>query len=191
MMPVFTRIILFIIIFAVAVGFLAGIVILQVFLSRRESKWPGLIMPIITFGFSLIVFMAFVLFGVVSYVGGGAHMTVDMVADLVEIVDVEGSDYAYNAGADNAGIDDVNVDDTDYAIDAHGQPSGAWVAVPTEEGTVYTQTVRMGGSIIVVWFIYFLLMNVPTIVLMLIYIACRGKQRRLMELGRMSVQDLG
>lgn len=32
---------------------LCAIVALQIFLSRRESKWPGLILPILTFLFSL------------------------------------------------------------------------------------------------------------------------------------------
>lgn len=29
--------------------FLVGIVLLQIFLSRRESRWPGLILPLLTF----------------------------------------------------------------------------------------------------------------------------------------------
>jgi hypothetical protein len=29
-------------------------IILQIFLSKQKSKWPGLILPIITFGFSLL-----------------------------------------------------------------------------------------------------------------------------------------
>ena len=33
---------------------LAGIVVLQIFLSRRPSKWPGLVLPILSFLFSLI-----------------------------------------------------------------------------------------------------------------------------------------
>ena len=33
----------------------AGIIVLQIFLSKKESKWAGLILPIITFSISLIV----------------------------------------------------------------------------------------------------------------------------------------
>lgn len=29
--------------------FLIGLVVLQVFLSKRESKWPGLILPLLSF----------------------------------------------------------------------------------------------------------------------------------------------
>lgn len=34
--------------------FIAGVIVLQVFLSKRESKWPGLVLPIISFLFSLL-----------------------------------------------------------------------------------------------------------------------------------------
>ena len=35
-------------------SFFAGIIFLQIFLSRRESKWPGLVLPIISFLFGLL-----------------------------------------------------------------------------------------------------------------------------------------
>lgn len=34
--------------------FIAGMIVLQVFLSRSESKWPGLVLPIIAFLFGLL-----------------------------------------------------------------------------------------------------------------------------------------
>lgn len=37
----------------VALIFLVGVVILQVFLSKREGKWPGLVIPIMGVVFSL------------------------------------------------------------------------------------------------------------------------------------------
>lgn len=36
-----------------ALALLAGIVLLQIYLSRRESKWPGLVFPIVSFLSSL------------------------------------------------------------------------------------------------------------------------------------------
>jgi len=38
-------------------------IILQVFLSKQKSKWPGLILPIITFGFSLLSILNIASFG--------------------------------------------------------------------------------------------------------------------------------
>ena len=35
--------------------FLAGVVLLQIFLSRRESRWPGLVLPLISFLYALVL----------------------------------------------------------------------------------------------------------------------------------------
>ncbi|MBR5472316.1 MAG: hypothetical protein IKU81_09465 [Oscillibacter sp.] len=37
------------------VAFLVGTILLQIFLSKRESKWPGLVLPAITFLFSILM----------------------------------------------------------------------------------------------------------------------------------------
>ena len=34
---------------------LVGIVLLQIFLSKREGRWPGLILPLLTFLYSLLM----------------------------------------------------------------------------------------------------------------------------------------
>lgn len=48
------------------VAVLAGIIALEVWLSRRKSRWPGLIMPIISFALSLLLVFGFVAFSAVS-----------------------------------------------------------------------------------------------------------------------------
>lgn len=40
--------------FILAMLLLAGIVFLQIFLSKREDKWPGLVLPIMAFLFGLL-----------------------------------------------------------------------------------------------------------------------------------------
>ena len=45
--------------------FLIGLVVLQVFLSKRESKWPGLILPLLSFLYSLVMALS-----AVAYNGG-------------------------------------------------------------------------------------------------------------------------
>jgi len=35
--------------------FVVGGILLQIFLSRRESKWPGLILPLLAFLYSLVM----------------------------------------------------------------------------------------------------------------------------------------
>lgn len=47
--------------------FMAGVVFLEIFLARRTSKWPGLLLPIISFLYSLVG-----VFGLVGYIGGNA-----------------------------------------------------------------------------------------------------------------------
>jgi len=42
--------------------FCGGAIALQIFLSKRESKWPGLVMPVISFIFATLVALSIVLF---------------------------------------------------------------------------------------------------------------------------------
>ena len=41
---------------------IAGIVFLQIYLSKQESRWPGLVLPLITFLFSLMMVMSMAAF---------------------------------------------------------------------------------------------------------------------------------
>jgi len=91
--------------------FLAGIVLLQIFLSRRERRWPGLVLPGITFLYSVL-----------------ALLSVAAMGSVVEMV----------------------------------------------------------VAILVVAVLY----NIPTLILLAIYFACRGKQRKRGELNRMKIEDL-
>ncbi|HIV98065.1 MAG TPA: hypothetical protein H9745_10750 [Candidatus Agathobaculum stercoravium] len=60
-----------------------GIIALEVWLSRRKSRWPGLIMPAITFMVSLFLALGVALFSV-----GGA-------ATEVQVVDEETGEVVY------------------------------------------------------------------------------------------------
>ena len=89
---------------------LVGVPVLQVFLSRRESRWPGLVLPLLTLLYSLAMALSAV---------------------------------AYNGGI----------------------PWGPILA-----------SLIFG--------------NIPTVVLMAIYFACREKFRKRRELEKMSIDDL-
>lgn len=102
-----------IIVFLFAILLLAGIVFLQISLSKKESKWPGLVLPILAFLFGLL----FPLNMIVPSEGVSAGFLLQM---------------------------------------------------------------------LLVW----LLGNIPTILLLTIYFACRGKQRRRKQLNKMNIQDL-
>ena len=90
--------------------FLIGLVVLQVFLSKRESKWPGLILPLLSFLYSLLM--------------------------------------ACSAVAYNGGI-----------------PWGPILA-----------SLVLG--------------NIPTVILLAVYFACREKFRKRSELDKMNIKDL-
>ncbi|MBU5628025.1 hypothetical protein KQI82_14020 [Oscillibacter sp. MSJ-2] len=51
-MEIATRMMWVVLVFLLVFG--AGVILLQVFLSRRESRWPGLILPGISFLWSLV-----------------------------------------------------------------------------------------------------------------------------------------
>ena len=100
--------VLIVLLFTLAI--LVGVILLQIYLSKREGKWPGLVLPIISFFISFI--------------------------------------YPLN------------------------------MAIPSVGGFIF--------ALILGW----LIANIPTIILLAIYFACRGKQRRNKQLDKMNIQDL-
>lgn len=102
-----------IIVLTFLVVLLVGSIVLQVFLSRRESPWPGLVLP----GLSLLL-------------------------SLIPLLNV---------------------------------------AVLPGSGA---------GNVLTALLLVFLLYNIPTLVLLVIYFACREKYRRRREIDKMNAQDL-
>ena len=102
------------ILLALMLATLAGLIALQIYLSRREGVWPGLILPIL----SLLISILMVLY----------------------------------------------------------------MAVPTD-ATVWEAVSAVGGT--------FLVGNIPTVIYLLIYFACRETQKRRRLLEKMNIQDLG
>ena len=99
-----------IMLFVFLIVFVVGGILLQIFLSKRESKWPGLILPLLSFLYSLVM--------------------------------------ALSATAYNGGI-----------------PWGPILA-----------SLVLG--------------NIPTVILLAIYFACREKFRKRSELDKMNISDL-
>lgn len=96
----------------VFLAILAGIVFLQIFLSKKENKWLGLVFPITFFVFSLIVVL-----GNVMYTGMIGQVTLAILISL---------------------------------------------------------------------FIF----NIPTIILLVIYFACKASRKKQTQLEKMNIQDL-
>jgi predicted membrane protein len=120
--------------FIILLGICAGIIFLQIFLSKKENKWQGLILPFISFGISLMALFAVLLFS--AYIGTSG-----------------------------------------YFVD------GVFIELNTTQITSV-------GSIIAVALYIVAIYNIPTVVLLAIYAACRGKRKKQRDLKIMSVQDL-
>lgn len=106
----------------IVAGLIAGLIILQIYLSKKENKWLGLIWPLITFFFALFFSLMFI----------------------------------FN-------IQTVNVQ-----------------TVP--EISIVSVVLQM--------FLIFILYNIPTAILLLIYFACRKKLIKAHQLTKMKIQDL-
>ncbi|MCL2391814.1 MAG: hypothetical protein FWC66_04295 [Oscillospiraceae bacterium] len=123
--------------FVFALIFFAGSILLQIFLSKKESKWPGLLLPAITVLFSVLAIL-----GIAIYSVGSGYATTQFMVDgvVVEETIIWAHDYTMSELANIINI--------------------------------------------------FILMNIPTAVLLIIYAACRGKRRRQRDLEKMAAQDL-
>ena len=60
---------------------LAGAILLQIFLSRRASRWPGLLLPGVTFFYSLVMLLS-----VAAYNGMGDNGMEGAVAALLSVL---------------------------------------------------------------------------------------------------------
>lgn len=121
-------------------AFPIGIIFLQIFLSKRENKWLGLMLPLLSFALSLIVISGLFLYSATKTV------TIESIAE-------------------------------------DGRVIKETVEQPTIQEPV-TQTTL--GTVA----IPFVLLNIPTAILIAIYIACREKRKRNLALDKMKIQDL-
>lgn len=117
---------------------MAGIIWLQIFLSRKQNKWLGLIIPLICFVFSIMT-----VFSLAMYT--------NTVTSVTEKTD--------------------------------------GVVVREETITIQSEKPSM-RSMLVTNIPVFLLSNVPTLIFLAIYFACREKRKKNLELEKMNIQDL-
>ncbi|MCL2677675.1 MAG: hypothetical protein FWE85_01320 [Clostridiales bacterium] len=113
------------ILFFIGLAWLAGAIFLQINLSKKENKWPGLILPGMYFLSILLI---------VAYMAYMAYIYKDNVFALV------------------------------YPFTPFSSPA------------------------VVFW--TFLICNIPTLILMAIYLFCRRKLRKRKALEKMNIQDL-
>ena len=120
--------------------FVAGGVLLQIFLSKRKNKWLGLILPIVCLLFSII-----------------AVLSIPMYTNE-------------KLKQQELSLNGTVIEET--VIDEHINP------------------VTDIGSTILQMIIVFVLYNIPTGILFVIYFACRENIRKNSQLEKMNIQDL-
>jgi len=137
----------------VLLALIAGIIVLQVFLSKKENKWLGLILPVISLFISLIAVFGIAAFSTVTTTA--SHQTIDENGVVILQEEIKGNF-------------------------AHTSPE-------------ISETIRIfpASSLIFTVVSIFLLYNIPTAVLLVIYFACREKQNQKKALEKMKIQDLG
>jgi hypothetical protein len=126
-----SSLILFLVLFLI---FVAGIIILQIFLSKKENKWAGLILPFTSFAISLLAFLGILVF----------------TATTGTVTTIVNGEIVYEATRQLAPI-----------------------------------SATIGSAVYV-----FLMLNIPTVILLLIYAACRSRYNKKRSLEKMQVQDL-
>lgn len=119
---------------------IAGVICLQIFLSKRQNRWFGLILPMMVFLFSLIAVLSFPAFS------------------------TQGKLTVQEISSDGTVIEETIVSQQE----------------PVEHmGTTISRAVTV-----------FILYNIPTVLLLAIYFACREKIKKNSLLDKMNIQDL-
>jgi len=150
-------------------GVITMLVLGQVYLSKKESPWLGLILPIISFSLSMLIILAIVLFAVAPSEVGPTQIH-------------SGRIYLFDEDFQN------------FPPERHERFEEEGILAPQTEvshlvdyGTIGAQPARVSLVIGVVFVVF----NIPTGILLIIYFSCRGKRRKQRALDIMSVQDLG
>ena len=122
-----------IIVFLLILVFFVGVILLQIYLSKKENKWSGLILPIVVLFFSIILIL-----------GLGAYTFVRTPENMM-----------------------ANGEIIEMAVSGGNVSSAILMVITT-----------------------FLLLNIPTVILLAIYAANKDTRNRRRALDKMSALDL-
>ena len=155
--------------------FIVGPIILQIFLSKRENKFVGLIIPIVQFVLSLVIVLSFSVNAVAfaSY-ESDENTSISYSEVYADTIDSEYDDVTISESLDDEydEYDDADVDETlDYGDDEVGS-STVFPVLP---------------SIIIL----FILTNIPTAISLIIYFVNRKGKPKKKQLDKINIQDLG
>ena len=163
--------------YVIMIGAAVGLCFLQVRLSKKESKIPGLILPIVNIGFGLVAMISLFSFSYTTpsmgFESDDYRVAVDTDGNITVtemesgkpvdyyISDVDGEPCMFNASND------------EYIMQAP--------IAEAEEGS---------SDIFGVAGLLFIELNIPTVVYLIIYFVCRSKMKKNAMLDKMVIQDI-
>jgi len=163
---------------AIFTGICAGIIVLQVYLSKKDSRWPGLIMPILSFSLSVIIIFSL-----------AAYATFQTNARLVRTEAINISQTERLDGVREAARDTQSPEDAERLAEMEALLESRIAHINESNRLTDYGRIRILPVTSIVF--VFLAFNIPTAILLAIYAGCRGKRRRQRALEIMSLQDLG
>jgi hypothetical protein len=158
--------------------FIVGPIILQVFLSKRDNKFVGLIIPIVQFVLSLVIVLSFSLntLAFVSYESDD-NTSVSYSEVYDDTIDSEYDDVTISESLDDEYDEYDEYDDTDVdeAVDYVDNEESASAKIPVLPSII----------------ILFILTNIPTTISLIIYFVNRKGKPKKKQLDKINIQDLG
>ncbi|MEC6747989.1 hypothetical protein VXN63_05500 [Marinilactibacillus sp. XAAS-LB27] len=137
------------------------IIMLQVYLSKTDSKFPGLILPFISFLFALMTTV-----GIASYLTVTPSYEETTSIEVMEVNEYDDSEEA------------VELSEGETGVTLFGEEDGGM-----ESGGTTTSMILSALGI-------FLLSNILTLILIVIYILTRKRMNKERSVNRTRIQDL-
>ena len=146
----------------------ALVVALQVWLCKRKTRWLGLILPVLSFLFSLLLVFSIGAFGLIQ-TGSGGSMTLDENGQVVQQTITENGMITTYDGEGNI-------------IEQHPDPDAQEKQAAQEE--IFRHLLPSAVLL-------FLVGNIPTVVLGGIWLHYKNRRDFQDEIKKMNIQDLG
>lgn len=143
----------------------ALVVALQVWLCKRKTRWLGLILPVLSFLFSLLLVFSLGAFGLIQP-GSGGSMTLDENGQVIQQTITENGMTTVYDGEGNI-------------LDQYPAPDAQ-----EEQNRISMEGLLAVGGI-------FLVCNIPTVVLGGIWLHYKNRRDFQDEIKKMNIQDLG
>ncbi|WP_208559861.1 hypothetical protein [Marinilactibacillus kalidii] len=153
----------------IMLGLASIVIVLQVYLSKTDSKFPGLILPIISLVLSLMITIGIVSFMWMAPSTDGGTTTLQV------------EDSEYEDSEDSADFSDEDIFDEEQTEETVFGNESREIEEGEQPSTLSAVTSTIG---------ILLISNIPTVILMVIYIVTRKRLDKEKRINRTRIQDL-